>query len=40
MKLNVISFNILCCDAANGNSIHERAPRLRDVIAPLDADLI
>ena len=40
MELNVISYNILCCDAANGNSIVQRAPRLQAVITPLDADLI
>ena len=40
MNLKVISFNILCADAANGNSIIERAPRIRAVVAPLDADLI
>lgn len=40
MKLNVISFNILCCDADHGNSIQERAPRLYEVVQPLNADLI
>lgn len=40
MKLNVVSFNILCVDAPNGNSIPERSPRVRRVLEPLDADLI
>ena len=40
MKLNVISFNIRCCDDANGNSIAERAPRLAEVISHYDADII
>lgn len=40
MNLNVISFNILCWDAPNGNSIAERAPRLQTVLTPWNADLI
>ena len=40
MELNVISFNILCCDASNGNSIAQRAPRVKAVIDQLDPDLI
>ena len=40
MKLNVISFNIRYCDDDNGNSIVERAPRLKKVIDPYDADVI
>ena len=40
MELNIISFNIRCCDDDNGNSITERAPRLKKVIYPYDADVI
>lgn len=40
MKLNVITFNIRCCDDADNNSIAERAPRLSAVTAPYDADVI
>lgn len=40
MKLKVASFNILCVSGENGNSIPERAPRVKAVLAPLDADLI
>lgn len=40
MKLNVISFNIRCCDDENGNTIAERAPRLSKITACYDADII
>lgn len=40
MHLKIISFNIRCCDDAKDNSIKERAPRLYDVIHPLQPDLI
>ena len=40
MRIKVISFNIRCVDDKNGNSIHERAPRLSTVTAPYDADVI
>lgn len=40
MKLNIISFNIRCCDDPNGNSIAERAPRLYKVTSEYDADII
>lgn len=40
MKLNIISFNIRCCDDENGYSIEERAPRLSTVISYYDADVI
>lgn len=40
MDLKIISFNIRCCDDKGGNSIEERAPRLNEVITPLNADLI
>lgn len=40
MKLNVISFNIRCCDDENGYSIKERAPRLNKVISNYDVDVI
>ena len=40
MELNIVSFNIRCCDDENGNSINERAPRLFNVINPLNPDLI
>ena len=40
MKTKVISFNIRCCDDADGNSIAERAPRLARVTQKFDADVI
>ena len=40
MELKVISFNIRCCDDSNGHAISERAPRLKKVCAPFDADII
>lgn len=40
MKLNVITFNIRCCDDPNGHSIPERAPRLAKVTSCYDADVI
>ena len=40
MNLNVISFNIRCCNDPNGYSIEERAPRLNKVVSGYDADII
>ena len=40
MELKVISFNIRCCDDKDGHAIDERAPRLKTVCAPFDADVI
>ena len=40
MKLNIVSFNIRCCDDVNGNSVDERAPRLEKVIKKYNADII
>ena len=40
MKLNIISFNIRCCDDPNGYAISERAPRLSNVTSLYDADII
>lgn len=43
MELKMISFNILCVDAPNGNEVYSlpaRAPRVRAVVAPRDPDLI
>ncbi len=40
MELNIISFNIKCCDDPDGYSISERAPRLRAVISMYETDLI
>jgi len=40
MKLDVISFNIRCCDDINQNSIAERAPRLLEVTSRYSADII
>lgn len=40
MELDVISFNIRCCDDKNGNSIEERAPRLNKIISQYEPDLI
>lgn len=40
MELRLISFNVRCCDDPDGNSIAERAPRLKKVVEPIDADVI
>ena len=40
MKIKVVSFNIRCCDDANGHTILERAPRLKSVLDSIDADII
>lgn len=40
MELGVVSFNIRCCDDANGNSIAERAPRLGKIIHSYAPDVI
>lgn len=40
MKLKVITFNIRYCDDENGHSIKERAPRLKKVVEPYEADII
>lgn len=40
MQLNLISFNIRFRDDSDGNSIQERAPRLKTVTAPYDADVL
>ncbi|MBQ9544799.1 MAG: endonuclease/exonuclease/phosphatase family protein [Clostridia bacterium] len=40
MKLKVISFNIRSIDDPNGNSIAERAPRLKSVVDAIDPDII
>lgn len=40
MELKLISFNIRCCDDADGNSIIERAPRLAEITKKYDADII
>lgn len=40
MKLNIISFNIRCCDDPDVNSIEERSKRLYKVLSGYDADII
>ena len=40
MKINVISFNIRCCDDPNGYSVAERAPRLKSIISGYNPDVI
>ncbi len=40
MDLDIVSFNIRCCDDPDGYSIAQRAPRLEKVIKPYDADII
>ena len=40
MVLDFVSFNVRCCDDPNGNSISERAPRLKKVLEPVSADVI
>ena len=40
MSIKAISFNIRCCDDDNGNSINERAPRLKKILDKYDADVI
>lgn len=38
--MRVITFNIRCADDPKGHSVAERAPRLKKLIEPLDAELI
>lgn len=40
MELKIVSFNILCGSKPDGNSIPERAPRLKAAIDKRDPDLI
>ena len=40
MKITVVSFNIRYGDDPNGHSIPERAPRLDQLVTPLNADVI
>lgn len=40
MLINVISFNIRCCDDPDGYSVVERAPRLSKITEPYNADII
>ena len=40
MELNVLSFNIWCADHLGNNSIASRAPRLKEVLKKIDADII
>ena len=40
MELNVVSFNIRCANDRDGNSIAERAPRLKKVLADCNAYII
>lgn len=39
MEINIVSFNIRSQNDENGHSIDERAPRLRDVVCPLNPDV-
>ena len=38
--MKVITFNIRCKDDQGGNSIAERAPRLKTILDKYDADII
>ena len=40
MKLEIISFNIRCCNDPNGYSVAERAPRLTEITGRYNADVI
>jgi endonuclease/exonuclease/phosphatase family metal-dependent hydrolase len=40
MKINVMSFNIRCCDDPNGYSVAERAPRLKSIVSGYNPDVI
>lgn len=40
MKLKAVTFNIRCCDDGEGYLIPERAPRLKQVLESVDADVI
>ncbi len=40
MKLKLISFNIRCSNDPDGHSVAERAPRLSEITARYDADVI
>jgi len=38
--IKVVTFNLRCANDPNGNSIDERAPRVKEVMAKYDADLV
>ena len=40
MELNLITFNLRCCDDENQNSIAERAPRVREVLSRYHVDVL
>lgn len=40
MRVNIISFNIRCSNDPNGHSVAERAPRLAEITARYNADII
>ena len=40
MLIDFVSFNVRCCDDPDGNSIEERAPRLKQILEPLYADVV
>lgn len=40
MRINVVSFNLRYRDDTNGNSIAERAPRLRKILPQYNADIL
>ena len=40
MELNVVSYNIWCHNQPGGKSVNSRAPRLKKVLEPIEADII
>ncbi len=40
MLLDLVSFNVRCCDDKDGNSIDERAPRLEKLLHQISADVL
>ena len=40
MKLKMMTFNVRCCNDADGHSIAERAPRCMAIIKDYDPDLL
>ena len=40
MKINVITFNIRCCNDPDGHAIEERAPRLAEITARYAPDIL
>ncbi len=38
--MNIVTFNVRICDDANGNSVNERAPRLKKILEKYNPDIV